>query len=296
MSSSTSIKIVCRNKVLYLSRFFKYHYDVFGVISLDKVLSSSIIESMKDIIKKLASILNLSSYEARVYLAALNSDKANLSELAQKAGIPRTAAYPPIQTLVKRGLLSIVQIKKRKYYQALNPKQLKSVLQRKMVDLDDIVSELSKNITVPDNKLSVSYFPGTDGIQIASDIWLENARTKLGKSFESVADTIKLHSARQLEDYVDRRVKKGIHGRMIIPANANDPFIKKRLEHDKEELRESIIVSPQIYPIEASVAVLDDMILMFTSKENPFAVLIKNKELANTMSSVHDMVWDRYKT
>jgi len=28
--------------------------------------------------------------------------------------------------------------------------------------------------------------------------------------------------------------------------------------------------------------------------ENPFAVLIKNKEVAESLNSIHDMVWDRF--
>ena len=84
--------------------------------------------------EQLKRIFNLNTYEAKIYLAALNFESVNLTDLAKRAKLPRTAAYQPIQNLVKQGFLSITKIGKRKYYQALSPKELNYIFERKKVD------------------------------------------------------------------------------------------------------------------------------------------------------------------
>ncbi|MFA5188169.1 MAG: helix-turn-helix domain-containing protein [Patescibacteria group bacterium] len=249
---------------------------------------------MEKQIEQLKMVFNLHTYEARIYLAALNFESANLSDLAKTAKLPRTAAYQPIQNLVSQGFLSIIKIGKRKYYQALSPKDLHYILDRKNITLDEIISDLSKNISAPEKKLDIRYYSGIEGVQIAADIWLENAKTKLGKTFENVETTMAQHGKAQMSAYINKRVQKNIKGRMVVAGNPDSPTMKEVLKKDAEELRKSIVVSPNIYPIKASFAVLDDMVMIYTTRENPFAVLIKNKEVAESLNSIHDMVWDRF--
>jgi len=249
---------------------------------------------MEKQIEQLKRVFNLNNYEAKIYLAALNFESVNLTDLAKTAKLPRTAAYQPIQNLINQGFLSITKIGKRKYYQALSPKELHYILDRKKVSLDEIVSGLSKDISVPEKKLDIRYYSGIEGVQIASDIFLANAKTKMGKSFENVESIVQQHGQRQISDYIKRRVAKKIKGRMIVSCFPESLALKEALKKDAEELRKSIVVSPNTYPIKASFAVLDDMVMIFTTKANPFAVLIKNQDVADSLDSIHDMVWDRY--
>lgn len=245
-------------------------------------------------VSRLKKIFNLSEYEAQIYLAALNFENANLSELANSAGIPRTAAYHPLQSLMKKGMLFSLKIKKRFYYQAINPSQLHYIYDRRKAELDSLVAELSQKIDFPDKKLSVSYYAGTIGIETACDIFLEETKGKMGKSFEEVSSTVNLHGEEQMKGYIERRVKKGIKGKMIMSADPDSSYVKRRLGKDQEELRKTVLVSPNRYPLRSSIAVLDDQLMMVVADDNPFAVLIRNKKIADTFSSIHDMVWDRF--
>ena len=249
---------------------------------------------MEKQIEQLQRIFSLSKYEAKIYLAGLNFESANLTELAAKAGIPRTAVFEPIKRLLSQGFLSAVKIKKRTYYRAIEPVKLKYILKRKQVELDDLTASLEKQIEIPERKLAITYFEGVAGIEMASDILLEEARSKRAKSFEWIPETIKQHGKRQLQEYINRRVQKGIHGEMIVSADVSAQSLKDLLARDKEELRKSILVDHKKYPFRSSLAVLDDAVMIFTYGENPFAVLIRNKEIARTLWSIHEMFWDRY--
>lgn len=249
---------------------------------------------MENTIEQFKKIFNLSAYEARIYLSALNFTEANLTELSKKAGIPRTAAYPPLQSLLKQGFLSAIKIKKRTYYRAIEPKQLKFVLERKQIDLAGIIAGLEQTISKPDRKLDISYYNGVEGIQIAADIFQKEARTKLGKTWENLDLTVKQHGETQLNEYVKKWGEKGIKGQIIAPGNFDHPYVKNFIASQKDGNRKIILVSPTEYPIKASMGVIDDMFMIATFGDNPFAVLIKNQDIATTMWSIHNMVWDRY--
>ncbi len=246
-------------------------------------------------LEQLQKVFNLNNYEAKLYWAALNFDTVSLTDLAKKASIPRTAAYRHIQNLTDKGFLSVIKVYKRKLYQAISPKQLRHLLERKIVTLDEITEDLTKIINVPEKKLAISYYSGIEGVQLASDLWFENAQTKLGKAFENVEAAILQHGKKQIAQSINNRVSKQIKGRTIISGSPDSPILRDVLKNDVDELRASIVVSPRTYPIKASFGVLDDMVIIFTTEENPFAVLIKNKDVADSMNSIHDMVWDRFK-
>ncbi len=244
---------------------------------------------------KLSNIFNLTSHEAKLYLAALNFNHATLSDLARKAGIARTAAYPPLKSLLKKGLMSSIKIKKRIHYRAIEPDHLKYILERERVDLEDIVGSLTKNVLTEAGEIEINYYAGQNGIMMAADIFLKQSPPNITwKTFEYVGQNLETLGSAQLEDYIKRRVTKGIRGKVIIPAKPLSEWIKQRLVDDKKELRETILVSPDTYPIEASIAVANDMVQVIGTKNELFSLLIKNRELAKTISSIHDMVWERF--
>lgn len=259
-------------------------------------MSCSYKNSKMTLIEKLSRTLGLTKYEAKVYQAAVTFDLANLSDLARRARIPRTAAYVPVQSLVQKSILSVVPMGKRKYYQAIEPAELKHVLERRMVDLEEVVIELSKNTLVKKNKLSIRYFAGDEGMKIASDILLNFTPSHPWKTIENPTLNRKATSAKQIDEYTRKRIGRGISGRCIMAKSAaKTSWLKNHLKEDKRELRKTLLIDDEKFPIEASLVTTGDTVLILTAKENPGAILIKNEDLAKTIESMHDLIWEKYK-
>lgn len=219
---------------------------------------------------------------------------ASLTDLAKAAGIPRTAAYPPIQALLRRGLISAIKIGKRIRYRSLEPNRLQYILEQNRVALDEIISQLTKSITEPRGDFSVQYFQGIQGIQTAGEIFLREGGAKVWKIFEHPEHTLSQVGEAAYERFNQGRIQRKIRVQIIVSATATSLWTKQHLEKNKEELREIICISPNAYPIDASIAIGKELIYLFSVVGHPFAVLIKNPTLATTFSSIHAMVWDRY--
>lgn len=245
--------------------------------------------------QKIADAIGLSEYQAKLYFAGLCFNQATISSLARKAGIPRTAAYEPIESLIKQGFISVTKVNKRKYYKSVDPKKLLTIFEGRKSILKESIKNITQKIDASSEDLAVTYYPGVAGLLTAGKIFLEESNTKLWKTFENPEAVLKEVGVEYNDHYMAERINKGIFGRVIMPGKNLSGVLKNYLKKDKEQLRETLLISPDLYPIESSIAVADDMVIMFSALNEPITLLIKNKQIANTISSIHDMIWDRYK-
>lgn len=250
---------------------------------------------MDQLEKKLVQALHLSRYEIKIYLAGLNFEHATLTDLAKAAGIPRTAVYPPLKKLLDRGLISSIKIGKRIHYRSLDSKHLSAILERDKKSLEEVVGELTQRIDIPVVETSVQYFPGIHGIETASEIFLSETKIKLWKTFENPEPMLKKIGGHGFDAYVAKRVKRGIRSHIITPGNPKMEWVQERIKNAEKDLNDVILISPESYPIKSSLAIAGNIILMLDANIIPFAILIKNADLARTLESLHDIAWDRYK-
>lgn len=249
---------------------------------------------MQEIIKYLESSFELTRYEAKLYVAAYRLEKANVSELAQSAGLPRTAVYAPLKKLVRQGLISpLKEHGKHTRYFATDPKYLESLFARKQLDLGEAIRLLG-NMRQGGKDISFRYFEGRDGIEAASEIFLKESKVKLWKTFENPKHMKDLARSFRFDKYIEARVKKGISANVILSVDVPDSWISNVLENAKKYLLDFRMVSSISYPIEASIAVAGDWLFVAVATGKPFALLIQNRPLAQSVESFHDIIWGRY--
>jgi len=246
--------------------------------------------------QKLSKALGLSEYESRVYISLQNNGPMHVKNISKFTEIPRTAVYSPLLNLIKNGLVSESPLGKRKYYSAVPFENLKSVLEQKKILLDSVVSELerSKAISSNSSRLEVTFHAGVQGIKAAGLIFLNETKDKTWYSFENlslVTDKVEL----DFENfYIRERVARGIKSKMILSGLDDSKTVRDILKNDKNQLRKTIILSPHEYPFDTTVVATRGLALLINPNENPFALLIRNANLANTFITMHECIWDRY--
>ncbi len=245
--------------------------------------------------KEFANLFGLSDHEAKLYLAGLNFDAVSLTDLAKAAGIPRTAAYYPLKDLLSKGFMSSLRIGKRIQYRSVDTTHLSHILDARKQKLAEIVAEMSPTLRVADGNLSVQYFPGIHGIEIALDIFLNTSTSKLWHTFEQPLHPFHKYGEKRFDDYITRRVALKIHAHTIVPGTMSEhPWFKKHLANDEKELRKTIIVSPETYPVEATLLTDGERVLVLSMQGVSFATLIHNAHIAQSFVSLHRIAWDRF--
>lgn len=250
-----------------------------------------------NITKALSETYNLSSYEAKIYATLTVHGPLLVAKLADVANIPRTAVYPPLLSLIAKGLVAKSNFGKRTYYEATPPETLKTIFEKKRESLDGIITSLneSRRVASKDANLDAALYVGAEGIKSAGLIFLNETKEKMWYSFENlalVADTVGVNFE---DSYIRERVARGIKSKMILSITDESPAVRRILQEDKKQLRDTILLSPHMYPFDTTVVATKGLALIIQPHGNPYALLVRSPHLASTFISMHQCIWDRYR-
>ncbi len=252
----------------------------------------------KVIIKQLTEF-GLSDKEAKVYLALIELEVATVTEIAETANTNRSSTYVVLESLKKKGLVSMSEDKKVQNYVAISPDMLLLEAQSRAKKAEDIKSKIS-NI-VPElkalhkdtkQKPIIKIFEGKQGLISSFEDTLNN-KEKLIRVCSSASNLSKV-----LEDYlpiyVQKRLSLGIKMYGIHP----DEEIARKLINTVpmlSKLDKSILIPKEKYQFSADVAIYDNRIGYVSSNKDGFSIIIESKEMADVMKSVFDLAFEEAK-
>lgn len=253
------------------------------------------IESLKKI--------GLSENEARVYVALLELGSGTAQQIAQKASVNRPTTYVQLETLMKIGLVSSFEKESaqkngttKTLFRIEDPNYLKKVIETERRTLSAKENELK--LALPDlerlfvgagSRPRVRFFEGTEGLKTIQDEFLRTS-DKLVESAASLDDVIRIFPTHP-EDYTPRRVKRGIHSKLIY-TTSRGPILK---DTDKEMLRESRYVPLEHFKLTSDMAIYGDNVALSALSKHPFGIIIESKEIATSMRALFYLAWDQAK-
>jgi sugar-specific transcriptional regulator TrmB len=233
---------------------------------------------------------NLSSQQAKLYLAALELSPTGASALAEKAGLERTASYPHLEELAKMGLLSIVPIKGKKEYVAEDPRVIGKILDEKKDIFKKGLPELMSSFNVRGIKPKIRYYEGRDGMKkITTNAIMSGSQEIL--DLTPVKNVMAVLGERFVKHRVDARVQKGIRLKVLRPKERiKGPW--EMVSTDKSLLRE-IRYLPENFKLDNFITIYANTVAIVSSLEENYGLEIESKEFADTMRSLFYLVWEK---
>jgi sugar-specific transcriptional regulator TrmB len=236
--------------------------------------------------------IGLSDKEAKVYVALLQVDHDSVLDLSKRTSINRTTIYPVIESLAKKGLVSEIQIDKKIHIKAEPPERLETYVERRKLNfeeqakrLKDIVPQLKSIQRESGERPVVKYFEGINGILSSSD--------ELYSYFDNSNELNYLIYPRDLveelfsdvrEKFIKQRRDKKINIKALYTRKAGDlPEVS-----DSYRLR----IDDEKYPILCDIAIYGENVRINTLSSQISSILIKSKDLAITLKSLVDLVFD----
>jgi len=238
-------------------------------------------------IEKILRNFGVTPKETKVYLAALELGEASPKELASHAGIKRTTLYEMLPKLFRKNLLNQVVHGKRRHLVAESPNRLLSQYKADINTLEKAQPEFLALFNQIKEKPKVYFFDGIEGMKKVYEDILETKRNI--RAFSGINDIIQPELIKWLHEYYEPiRIKNQIFARNI--ANIS-PNITKLMPPG--ELRENKFIPAKIYPITTEIIIYGDKVGYTTIRKDslPLAILIENKEIAESMISIFEAVW-----
>lgn len=120
-----------------------------------------------------------SPLEARVYLATLELGQAPASQIARKIQENRVTVYSTLQNMVKKNQILTVTKNKVVQYSAISPKTLLKLAQEKADLISEKMPEFLALSTLFNDKPSVQFYDGLDGLKLIYEDTLNYPSTTL---------------------------------------------------------------------------------------------------------------------
>ena len=226
--------------------------------------------------------VGLTKTEAKIYSTLLDSGSALAGAIAQKAGIHRRSVYDALERLIEKGLVSFITRNNRKWFEAASPNHLLHILDEKRDNIKDIIPEMEAKLKMAKELQETTFFKGKqalktvfdDQIDTGKDIWVIGASV-------SAYGTVKYY----FPHYDKRRVEKKIRARIIFDESA-----RKEKYLGKVPLSE-IRFLPKKYNNPIAINIYGDKVAIVMWTDEPAAILIRNREVADGYRKYFDLMW-----
>lgn len=228
--------------------------------------------------------IGLTKTEAKIYLTTLDLGSALAGTISQKSGIHRRSVYDALERLIEKGLVSFVTKNNRKWFEASEPKRLLEIAGEKMRNLNQLIPILNERFGAAKEKQETVFFKGKQALKNVFDDQISVGRTiyVIGASVEA-SEIVKYY----FTHYDKKRKSKKIPVKMIFPESSRkSPSLKKV---PLSEIR----FLPDKYVSPVGTNVYGDKVAIVVWADEPVAILIKNKAVADAYKRHFNFMWER---
>ncbi len=249
--------------------------------------------------EKILLQIGLLPKEVKVYLTSLSLGSQPVSTIAKHSGISRTTIYNIFKSLIRKGLANKTEKGSATYFQVFDPANLIAYLEREQsehakkiekqkTDIAEIIPVLKSLENPLSSKPRVKFFEGVKGMREAYDDTLTS--TEPIRAYANVQD---MHEGlpQVFPEYYKRRKEAGIPIRAFLPDNETG---RERVKQNKEEARETKLISNKKYSFSPELDIYDDKVLI-TSFREKMSIMIQSKEIADLHKKMFDLLWDNVK-
>lgn len=234
--------------------------------------------------------LGFSEKEAQVYLALLEFGMQPASVLAKKTFFPKATIHFLCDNLVKKGYVRRAQKGRTQYFYA-DPNDLEKAqneeLKRKKEALSNVLPLLKEFKNPFTSMPKVTFFEGMDGCKKAYSTVLDSKSDIL--EFAAHDDLTKM-GEKFMNDFMNERAKRNLHINVLCPANETHKKYKSLNAKQKRTMR--MFSTKKKGEIYSSIDIFEDKVLLLNLYQDSFAILIENKEFAETMKTIHGLAWE----
>lgn len=228
--------------------------------------------------------LGLSSNEAKIYLAALESGAASAQSIAKKAKLKRTTTYSLLEALAKKGFVLKTDKSGRRKYLAESPKNLAERFKTYQKSFENVLPELEAIHNKKEVKPKVLFFEDEEGIKKIYEDTIKESPEKI--LMLTTSDFHKTFPGFPGE-YVEARVAHGITAQRISP---DDGVWRSHKKKDNEELSQTKLVKNFDIPVEINIY---NNKVAFMSYADKIGLIIESEPIAMSMKKIYGLLWGK---
>ena len=220
----------------------------------------------------------LTQQESLIYSSLLEYEELTASQIAKNTKINRSVVYSYITSLTNKGLVSHFIRNNVKYFKSTNPEILLDYLKEKERKLRQILPKLKEIKKTNPEKISVEVYNNLEGgITILKDIIRTKADVYIIGEAGQPEEKIPIYLKQYIRQLNENKIKE-----KILAIKGKKIFMGKYSQ---------IKYLPKEFEIPTSTAIYGDKVVIVIYNKPYFAVLIKNREVAESYKNFFNLLW-----
>lgn len=221
----------------------------------------------------------LTKNEALIYKALLELGPSLAGQISRKTGLHRRTVYDITEMLIKKGLIGYILKNNRRIFEASNPEKFLDILKEKEESIKKILPEMLSLYSSTQEKQETNFYKGINGLKTVLEDQLQGGKEIMILGASPLAYEI-------LEFYFKwfdiKRKKKKIKSRIIFNESKKKPKIPYS----------EIKYLPNKYSSPMAINIYRDKVAIIVwKKENPLAIVIKDKEISEGYRKHFELMW-----
>jgi sugar-specific transcriptional regulator TrmB len=237
--------------------------------------------------------LGLTHAQSVIYLTLLQIGQTTSGPLIEKSKLQNSVVYNALHQLIEQGLVTFILQGKRKYFSAVEPQQLLLVIDSKRAQLSRAMPQLLQMQQKSRNKQEARVFTGWKGVYAAFMTIIETL--PMGAEYIGFAAGFEEQFSEETQQFFGKfhkmRIDKDYKMKLIANESAREQ-VKKQFEVYKAYSYKK----PPAYRFVPGFApvgeiIFGDNVLEVAFGEEPIAVIIKSKQIADSHRRFFYNLW-----
>ena len=210
-------------------------------------------------------------------------------QIARSIGIKRPTVYDILAELTRMGLVAEGSPQGRRVFTAESPERLREMHERQAGHIEAVLPELQALFDQGPRRPRVRYYEGVEGIKFVNEDIL-TTRSGAYYWFGSIKEIVDVTGREYLEDWVRRRIARGIWSNSIrVRAKEPPDAYLKGGQQNQRRLR---FLPKPIAEDTAGLYIYDNKVAITSALKENYGLIIESRELAALLKVLWDCVWE----
>jgi sugar-specific transcriptional regulator TrmB len=229
--------------------------------------------------------LGLTRTEIKIYLTSLELGSSTAGNILEKSSLPNSTVHRDLNSLIEKGLISFILEGKRKIYQATEPEQFLRLMEEKKRKFQTLLPELKRKQKIASTQESATIYKGIRGIKEVYSLMI-NSGGKEYNTFGGGSITSEVMGWQWWVNLHIRRIENRLPSRQVFDLTVKGGG----KELSKKQLTKIRYVDEKFASFQETVICGDQVAIAIFSKD-PYAFLIKDKNIAESYRKYFELLW-----
>lgn len=245
---------------------------------------------------KILEQIGLTKGEALVYIALSELGETTTGSIVTRTNMQKSAVYFCLERLLSMGLVSYMVKNNKKHFSAAPPERLAELLEHRTNEIEkqkkklqELMPELSAMVGGAEKRAGTRFFIGWNGMKTAFEDILKVL--KKGDNYHVLGvyavPKVVERFRRFIGSFQARRAETGIKLSIVVNEELRGTVGADR----KKEKLTSVRFVPKNYASPAVINVYGNKTLIALWTEEPVALVVENKEMAESFRNYFKMIW-----